>query len=147
MESMELNSEVGGVLLDAYPEMKVDVHDPQVMLNIEIREKIYVYSIEIPGPGGMPVGTNGKGMLLLSGGIDSPVAGYLTMKRGVEIECIHYASPPYTSSSARKKVLDLAASLARYQGRITVHTFRLPICSWPSTSIAMRAMPLRSCAG
>ena len=121
MESMEVNSEVGGVLLDAYPEMKVDVHDPQVMLNIEIREKIYVYSIEIPGPGGMPVGTNGKGMLLLSGGIDSPVAGWMIAKRGVKIDAVYFHAPPYTSDRAKQKVVDLARKVARYSGPIWLH--------------------------
>src|SRR5699024_6306516 len=121
MESMEVNSEVGGVLLDAYPEMKVDVHDPQVMLNIEIREKIYVYSIEIPGPGGMPVGTNGKGMLLLSGGIDSPVAGWMIAKRGVQIDAVYFHAPPYTSDRAKQKVVDLARKVARYSGPIWLH--------------------------
>ena len=121
MESMEVNSEVGGVLLDAYPEMKVDVHDPEVMLNIEIREKIYVYSIEIPGPGGMPVGTNGKGMLLLSGGIDSPVAGWMIAKRGVKIDAVYFHAPPYTSDRAKQKVVDLARKVARYSGPIWLH--------------------------
>ena len=121
MESMEVNSEVGGVLLDAYPEMKVDVHDPEVMLNIEIREKIYVYSIEIPGPGGMPVGTNGKGMLLLSGGIDSPVAGWMIAKRGVKIDAVYFHAPPYTSDRAKQKVVDLAKLVARYSGPIYLH--------------------------
>ena len=121
MESMEVSSEVGGVLLDAYPEMKVDVHDPEVMLNIEIREKIYVYSIEIPGPGGMPVGTNGKGMLLLSGGIDSPVAGWMIAKRGVKIDAVYFHAPPYTSDRAKQKVVDLARKVARYSGPIWLH--------------------------
>ena len=121
MESMEVNSEVGGVLLDAYPEMKVDVHHPEVMLNIEIREKIYVYSIEIPGPGGMPVGTNGKGMLLLSGGIDSPVAGWMIAKRGVKIDAVYFHAPPYTSDRAKQKVVDLARKVARYSGPIWLH--------------------------
>ena len=80
MNSMELNCELGGVILDAYPEMKVDVHNPQIRLNVEVREEIYLYSEIIPGPGGMPVGTNGSAMLLLSGGIDSPVAGYMIAK-------------------------------------------------------------------
>lgn len=80
LDSMEINSKMGGIILNAYPNMKVDVHKPQIELNIEIREKIYIYSIIIPGPGGMPVGTNGKAMLLLSGGIDSPVAGYMISK-------------------------------------------------------------------
>ena len=89
MDSQQVNREMGGVILDAFPEMRVDVHHPDVMLHIEIREKIYIYSMEIPGPGGMPVGSNGKAMLLLSGGIDSPVAGYMIAKRGVKITSMH----------------------------------------------------------
>ena len=89
MNSMELNCELGGVILDAYPEMKVDVHNPQIRLNVEVREEIYLYSEIIPGPGGMPVGTNGSAMLLLSGGIDSPVAGYMIAKRGVALEATY----------------------------------------------------------
>ena len=94
---MEINSGIGSVLLDAYPEMKVDVHTPQIMLNIEIREKIYIYSEVIPGPGGMPVGTGGKAMLLLSGGIDSPVAGYMIDGTGSELMRCYFHAPPYTS--------------------------------------------------
>lgn len=121
MESMEINCELGGILLDAFPEMKVDVHEPQVMLNIEIREKIYIYSKIIPGPGGMPVGTNGKAMLLLSGGIDSPVAGYMISKRGVKIDAVYFHAPPYTSDRAKQKVVDLAKLVARYSGPIYLH--------------------------
>lgn len=86
VESMEINASVGEKILQAFPEIRVDVHNPDVMLYIEVREHIYIYSIEIPGPGGMPVGTNGKAMLLLSGGIDSPVAGFMVAKRGVKID-------------------------------------------------------------
>lgn len=100
---MEINSRIGEVLLDAYPRMKVDVHSPDIMLNIEIREKIYIYSETIPGPGGMPVGTGGKAMLLLSGGIDSPVAGYMIAKRGVKIDAVYFHAPPYTSERAKQK--------------------------------------------
>ena len=121
LDSMTINGEVGGVLLNAFPEMKVDVHKPDVMLHIEIREKIYIYSIEIPGPGGMPVGTNGKGMLLLSGGIDSPVAGYMIAKRGVKIDAVYFHAPPYTSESAKQKVVDLAKQVAKYSGPIYLH--------------------------
>lgn len=121
LDSMTINGEVGGVLLNAFPEMKVDVHKPDVMLHIEIREKIYIYSIEIPGPGGMPVGTNGKGMLLLSGGIDSPVAGYMIAKRGVKIDAVYFHAPPYTSERAKQKVVDLAKQVAKYSGPIYLH--------------------------
>lgn len=121
MTSMELNMELGSRVLDAFPEMKVDVHHPDVMLHVEIREKIYIYSIEIPGPGGMPVGSNGKAMLLLSGGIDSPVAGYMIAKRGVKIDAVYFHAPPYTSDRAKQKVIDLARLVSRYAGPVYLH--------------------------
>ena len=121
MNSMELNMELGGAVLDAFPEMKVDVHHPDVMLHVEIREKIYIYSIEIPGPGGMPVGSNGKAMLLLSGGIDSPVAGYMIAKRGVKIDAVYFHAPPYTSDRAKQMVIDLAKLVSRYAGPVYLH--------------------------
>lgn len=119
--SMELNAELGGKILDAYPEMSVDVHQPEILLTVEIREKIYIYSENIPGPGGMPIGTNGKAMLLLSGGIDSPVAGYMIAKRGVKIDAVYFHAPPYTSERAKQKVVDLAKLVARYSGPINLH--------------------------
>lgn len=122
MDSQQVNREMGGVILDAFPEMRVDVHHPDVMLHIEIREKIYIYSMEIPGPGGMPVGSNGKAMLLLSGGIDSPVAGYMIAKRGVKIDAVYFHAPPYTSDRAKQKVVDLARRVSRYSGPIYLHT-------------------------
>ena len=118
LDSQEINMELGGIILDAYPEMKVDVHHPDIMLNIEIRNMINIYSIILPGPGGMPVGTNGKAMLLLSGGIDSPVAGYMIAKRGVQIDAVYFHAPPYTSERAKQKVVDLAKIVARYSGPI-----------------------------
>lgn len=121
LDSMEINVKMGGVILDAYPDMRVDVHKPQIFLNIEIREKIYIYSSVIPGPGGMPVGTNGKAMLLLSGGIDSPVAGYMIAKRGVKIDAVYFHAPPYTSERAKQKVVDLAKLVAKYSGPIYLH--------------------------
>ena len=121
LNSMELNMELGAAVLDAYPEMKVDVHSPQMRLYVEIRERIYIYSIEIPGPGGMPVGSNGKAMLLLSGGIDSPVAGYMIAKRGVKIDAVYFHAPPYTSDRAKQKVIDLAKLVSRYSGPIYLH--------------------------
>ncbi|MBQ4259888.1 MAG: tRNA 4-thiouridine(8) synthase ThiI [Lachnospiraceae bacterium] len=120
-ESMEINADMGGAILDAYPEMRVDVHQPDIMLNIEIREKIYIYSEIIPGPGGMPVGTGGKAMLLLSGGIDSPVAGYMIAKRGVKIDAVYFHAPPYTSERAKQKVVDLARIVSKYTGPIYLH--------------------------
>jgi len=121
MESMEINAEMGGRILEAYPQTSVDVHNPEVMINIEIRNKINVYSTVIPGPGGMPVGTNGKAMLLLSGGIDSPVAGWMIAKRGVALDATYFHAPPYTSERAKQKVVDLAKIVARYSGPINLH--------------------------
>ena len=119
--SMEINCDLGEVILEAFPETKVDVHHPDVMLNVEIRNEIYVYSQIIPGAGGMPVGTNGKAMLLLSGGIDSPVAGYMISKRGVGIEATYFHAPPYTSERAKQKVVDLARIVSRYSGSVKLH--------------------------
>lgn len=121
VESMEINASVGEKILQAFPEIRVDVHNPDVMLYIEVREHIYIYSIEIPGPGGMPVGTNGKAMLLLSGGIDSPVAGFMVAKRGVKIDAVYFHAPPYTSERAKQKVVDLAKIVAKYSGPINLH--------------------------
>lgn len=118
MDSQEINMEMGARILDAFEEMKVDVHHPDILINIEIRNKINIYSQVIPGPGGMPVGTAGKAMLLLSGGIDSPVAGYMTSKRGVQIDAVYFHAPPYTSERAKQKVIDLAKKVARYSGPI-----------------------------
>ena len=120
-DSMTINMDMGEAILKAYPNMKVDVHHPDIMLNIEIREEIYIYSVILPGPGGMPVGTGGKGMLLLSGGIDSPVAGYMIAKRGVKIDAVYFHAPPYTSERAKQKVVDLAKIVARYTGPIYLH--------------------------
>lgn len=120
-ESMEINADLGEVLLNAYPELRVDVHEPEILLNVEIREKIYIYSEIIPGPGGMPVGTGGKAMLLLSGGIDSPVAGYMIAKRGVKIDAVYFHAPPYTSERAKQKVVDLAKIVSKYTGPIYLH--------------------------
>lgn len=119
--SMEINCDLGEVVLEAFPETKVDVHHPEVMLNVEIRHEIYVYSQIIPGAGGMPVGTNGSAMLLLSGGIDSPVAGYMISKRGVGLEATYFHAPPYTSERAKQKVVDLAKLVSKYSGPIKLH--------------------------
>lgn len=121
LNSMEINVEMGGIILDAYPQMRVDVHKPDILLNIEVRDKIYIYSEIIPGPGGMPVGTGGKAMLLLSGGIDSPVAGWMIAKRGVKIDAVYFHAPPYTSERAKQKVIDLAKKVAAYTGPIYLH--------------------------
>ena len=121
LNSMEINCLVGEAVLEAFPEIRVDVHKPDVMLHIEVRNQVYIYSEIIPGPGGMPVGTNGKAMLLLSGGIDSPVAGYMVSKRGVGIEATYFHAPPYTSERAKQKVVDLAKLVAKYAGPIKLH--------------------------
>ncbi len=121
VNSMEINRLVGEAVLEAFPEIRVDVHKPDVMLYIEVRDQIYIYSRIIPGPGGMPVGTNGKAALLLSGGIDSPVAGYMIAKRGVQIEAVYFHAPPYTSERAKQKVIDLAKQVAKYAGPIRLH--------------------------
>ncbi len=121
MESMEINAKLGEKILEAFPKTRVDVHHPEVVFNVEIRNQINIYSVIVPGPGGMPVGTNGKAMLLLSGGIDSPVAGYMIAKRGVAIDATYFHAPPYTSERAKQKVVDLAKIVARYSGPINLH--------------------------
>ena len=120
LNSMEISRDLGEAILYAFPEsgIKVDVHHPDIMVNVEVRNEIYVYSQIIPGAGGMPVGTNGSAMLLLSGGIDSPVAGYRMSRRGVHISAIHYVSPPYTSDRAQEKVEQLCQKLTAYCGSI-----------------------------
>lgn len=119
--SPEICVEMGAYLLDHNPNLKVDVRNPEVRINIEIRKKAYVYSTMIPGLGGMPVGTAGKAMLLLSGGIDSPVAGWMMAKRGVTIEATYFHAPPYTSERAKQKVVDLAKLVAKYSGPIKLN--------------------------
>lgn len=123
LDSMEINMKMGEKILDAFESqgMKVDVHKPDIFVNIEIRSKINIYSQEIRGIGGMPVGTNGKAMLLLSGGIDSPVAGYMTAKRGVTIDAVYFHAPPYTSERAKQKVVDLARLVSKYTGPIALN--------------------------
>lgn len=121
LTSPEVCAQMGGVLLDNFPDMKVDVRNPEVRIYVEIREYAYIYSKIIPGIGGMPLGTNGKAMLLLSGGIDSPVAGYMIAKRGVEIEAVYFHAPPYTSERAKEKVIDLARLVSRYTGPVKLH--------------------------
>ncbi len=121
MTSMEVAAEIGARLLDAFPEMSVDVHNPDIIIYVEVRENMAIYSTEIPGPHGMPVGTAGKAMLLLSGGIDSPVAGYMISKRGVTLSATYFHAPPYTSEQAKQKVVDLAKLVAKYSGPIDLH--------------------------
>lgn len=123
LNSMEINMQMGEKILEAFEEqgMRVDVHHPDIFIHIEIRSKINIYSQEIKGIGGMPVGTNGKAMLLLSGGIDSPVAGYMAAKRGVTIDAVYFHAPPYTSERAKQKVVDLARLVSRYTGPIALN--------------------------
>ena len=121
LDSMELGRMLGGDILHAFPDFSVDVHHPDILLRVEIRENIYVYSEIIPGPGGMPLGTNGRAMLLLSGGIDSPVAGYMIAKRGVMVDAVYFHAPPYTSDRAKNKVVDLARLVSRYSGPMRLH--------------------------
>lgn len=119
--SDQINRDLGEVILNAYPETKVDVHNPDVLLRVEVRHRINIFSETIPGPGGMPIGTAGKAMLLLSGGIDSPVAGWMIAKRGVTLEATYFHAPPYTSERAKQKVVDLAKLVAKYTGPIRLH--------------------------
>ena len=126
LDSMEISREIGGVILDACPRIRVDVHNPDVVVKVEIREfGAYVSAGQFKGAGGMPVGTNGRGLLLLSGGIDSPVAGYMMAKRGVRLDAVHFESFPYTSERAREKVLELARIVSEYAGDIYVHVVSL----------------------
>ena len=119
--SESINAELGEVILNAFPEIKVNVRKPDVLIKVEIRTYINIYSLEIAGPGGMPVGTNGRAMLLLSGGIDSPVAGYMIAKRGVRVEAVYFHAPPYTSDRAKRKVIELAQLVAKYSGPLNLH--------------------------
>lgn len=122
IDSMELNQVVGGYLLKHTTDLTVDVHNPDVDVRVEVRQgETYVTCQNIKGKGGFPVGSNGKVLLMLSGGIDSPVAGYLSMKRGVTVEAIHFHSPPFTSERAKQKVVDLAQKLTRFGNRVKVH--------------------------
>ena len=122
MKSMQVSAELGGVLLDEFPQIKVDIHNPDFTVFVEVRyAQAYIYIDKIMGLGGMPVGSSGRAMLLLSGGIDSPVAAYMLAKRGLEIEAVHFYSPPYTSERAKQKVIDLAKITSDYCGPIKLH--------------------------
>lgn len=126
MKSPELMREVGAAVLEACPRLKVDVHNPDVTVRVEIRERgAYIHAGGVKGAGGMPLGSSGKGLLLLSGGIDSPVAGYMIAKRGVTLEALHFESFPYTSERAKEKVLELARLLCEYTTQIKVHVISL----------------------
>lgn len=119
--SDQINRDLGEVILNAFPATKVNVHTPDVLLRVEVRHKINIFSETIPGPGGMPIGTAGRAMLLLSGGIDSPVAGWMIAKRGVTIDATYFHAPPYTSERAKQKVVDLAKLVAKYTGPIRLN--------------------------
>jgi thiamine biosynthesis protein ThiI len=121
-DTQEMNRRLGGYLLQNIPDLSVDVHHPEIELRVEIRDDFaYIFCEVIPGLGGYPSGTNGKALLLLSGGIDSPVAGWLALKRGLHIEAVHFHSYPYTSERAQQKVIELAEKLAEYSRRIVLH--------------------------
>ena len=122
LNSIQISQEIGGRLAEEFPDVAVDVHNPTYVVNVEVRESAaYVHGPSVPGAGGLPTGTGGKAAVLLSGGIDSPVAGYMIAKRGVDIECIHFFSYPYTSERAKEKVLELARLMTKYCGRMTVN--------------------------
>ena len=121
MNSTEIDAELGYDILTKYPNTSVDVHHPDVLLRVEIRQYVNIFSEVLPGAGGMPLGTNGKAMLCLSGGIDSPVAGYMISRRGAVLEATYFHAPPYTSERAKQKVVDLANEVARYTGPIALH--------------------------
>ncbi len=122
IHSMEFNNIIGGLLLKNIKDIKVDVHNPDYTLNLEIRDNnTYIYADTIKGAGGYPIGVQGKGILMLSGGIDSPVAGYLAMKRGIKLECLYFESPPHTSVMAKNKVKELVKHLSNYQPNIKLH--------------------------
>ena len=121
LQSMEIAREIGGYVLSKVNGLKVDVTNPDTLLSIEVREDTYIYIEKIPALGGMPVGTNGKGLLLVSGGIDSPVAGFMLARRGVEIDALHFFSPPYTGVKAREKVIELCKIVSQYSGKINLY--------------------------
>ncbi len=125
-DSMQIAAEIGGCVLEAVPGIRVNVREPEIVVQVEIREYgAYIHAGQFKGAGGMPIGTNGKAMLLLSGGIDSPVAGFMVAKRGVKLEAVHFESYPYTSERAREKVFELAREISQYAGPIDVHVVSL----------------------
>ncbi|MEA5049186.1 MAG: tRNA uracil 4-sulfurtransferase ThiI [Eubacteriales bacterium] len=152
MRSMDICRTLGGVLLDAFDVLRVDVHEPDFYVGVEIRqEQAFLFAEELPGAGGMPVGTNGHAMLLISGGIDSPVAGYMIAKRGVRISAVHFFSYPYTSERAREKVVELTRILCGYIGEITLYLvpfteIQLTIyekCPQSETTVLMRRLMMQ----
>ena len=126
LTSPEIAREIGGEVLSVMPKLKVNVREPEITVHVEVREYgAYLHAGQFKGAGGIPVGTSGKALLLLSGGIDSPVAGYMMAKRGVQIEAVHFESFPYTSERAREKVFELARIVAQYAGSINLHVVSL----------------------
>ena len=150
-ESPEICADIGEYLLQCFPELKVDVVNPKLRFTVEVRGRVYIYTDSFPGPGGMPVGCNGKAMLLLSGGIDSPVAGYMISKRGVYIDATYFHAPPYTSERALQKVIDLARIISRYTGPIhlnivnftEIQMFIYDRCPHDELTILMRRYMMR----
>lgn len=123
LKSPEISAQLGGELLKAFPNLKVDVHNPEVTVTVEIRDfAAYVRGNSIKGAGGIPVGTGGNAAILISGGIDSPVAAYMMAKRGIRLTAVHFASPPYTSARAEQKVVKLLQKVSKYAGRMTMYT-------------------------
>lgn len=125
IKSPDFSREMGGLILNKFSDLKVDVHNPELYLYIDIKQNTYIYTEKIKGTGGLPIGTSGKGLLLLSGGIDSPVAGFLMAKRGLALSCVHFHSYPFTSERAEEKVKDLASILARYTGKLKIFSINL----------------------
>ncbi|NLM06429.1 MAG: tRNA 4-thiouridine(8) synthase ThiI [Tissierellia bacterium] len=125
MQSNDINMKIGGVILDGFPDMTVDVHEPEIMFYIDIKKEAYIYIDRVEGQGGLPIGTSGRGISLLSGGIDSPVASYLMAKRGMKIDAVHFHSYPFTSERAELKVIELAEILSRYIGKFKVYSVNL----------------------
>ena len=125
LKSPDISRDIGGYILKNSNNLRVDVHDPQILVRVDVKEKGYVYTKRDKAFGGLPVGTNGRGLLLLSGGIDSPVAGFLMAKRGVDIDCIHFHSYPFTSERAEEKIYDLARIMARYTGPMKIFSINL----------------------
>ena len=152
LTSIELSQHVGGLLAEAYPELKVDVHNPDLIVHLEVRDYAgYVHANAEPGAGGLPVGAGGRAVALLSGGIDSPVACYMMAKRGLALELVHFFSYPYTSNEAKEKVLELASQLTGYCGRLTVNIVPFTAiqeelrrsCPEPYFTLAMRRFMMR----
>jgi thiamine biosynthesis protein ThiI len=151
LDSMELAAAVGEQLLNAFPGLSVDVHEPEIYVHVEIREKIYIYSKEFEGQKGLPRGVSGKTMLLLSGGIDSPVAGYRMARRGVLLEAVYFHAPPYTSERAKNKVVKLGELISAYTGPFKLHIVNftdiqlkiLDLCPRDELTIIMRRYMMR----